>query len=262
MKQKPTVRIAEGELILPALHFIYLSENGSLDTTMLQQQLRQLMHPVGEDSKILSGRQDDKFSQKVRNLVSHRTLDKKNYAKYKKDKIWITKEGVKYLKQNIETINYIVESGKFNWNDKEAVLNAVQNEPKKRPEYFAETDLIIEGLRTKKEVEVFNRSKKLRDIAIDHYSVGGKIYCDGCKFNFVDFYGELLGKRFIEIHHLKPIFQFEKDDVTKTIEQALPNVAPVCSNCHRMIHKKRDAPLSIPQLRTYIEKNGTFPTGK
>lgn len=32
------------------------------------------MNPSGEDCKILSGRGDDKFSQKVRNLKSHNSL--------------------------------------------------------------------------------------------------------------------------------------------------------------------------------------------
>ena len=36
------------------------------------------MKPNGEDKIILINRTDDKFSQKVRNLKSHKTLEKKN----------------------------------------------------------------------------------------------------------------------------------------------------------------------------------------
>ena len=44
--------------------------------------LRTIMKPNGNDTLLLKGRSDDLFSQKVRNLKSHNTLEKLNFAKY------------------------------------------------------------------------------------------------------------------------------------------------------------------------------------
>ena len=40
-------------------------------------------------------------------------------------------------------------------------------------------------------------------------------------FNFSDFYGKNIGDSFIEIHHIKPIFKFKQDDLSKTLKQAI-----------------------------------------
>ncbi|MBI5237269.1 MAG: hypothetical protein HY887_02465 [Deltaproteobacteria bacterium] len=43
-----------------------------------------------------------------------------------------------------------------------------------------------------------------------------------------------------------------------TIEKALRNVIPVCSNCHRIIHRDRAKPLELAVLKKYIDENGIF----
>ncbi len=73
-------RITERELILPALFLINLRKG--ITTSDLIAELTDLMHPSGEDAEILDGRKDSKFSQKVRNLVSHNTLERLGYATY------------------------------------------------------------------------------------------------------------------------------------------------------------------------------------
>lgn len=73
--------ISETELILPSLLMMYLN-NGIITTSELIAKLRDVLNPQGEDLKILEGRNDDKFSQKVRNLTAHRTLERYEYAKY------------------------------------------------------------------------------------------------------------------------------------------------------------------------------------
>lgn len=61
--------------------------------------------PVGEDAQIIDGRHDTKFSQKVRNLVSHReggaSMFTKGYAIYhpESESIEITDEGRAFLDQ-------------------------------------------------------------------------------------------------------------------------------------------------------------------
>lgn len=48
---------------------------------MLIEKLTNIFDPSGEDLEILDGRSDTKFSQKVRNLKSHKTIKEKGYAK-------------------------------------------------------------------------------------------------------------------------------------------------------------------------------------
>jgi hypothetical protein len=64
--------IAEKEFLLPTLRLASLSPGGQVKTHNLIQALENIFQPTGEDAKILHGRSDTKFSQKVRNLVSHR----------------------------------------------------------------------------------------------------------------------------------------------------------------------------------------------
>ncbi|QNS16024.1 hypothetical protein [Mannheimia bovis] len=45
-----------------------------ITTTELIRELEELMNPTGNDADILCGRNDSKFSQKVRNLVSHKNI--------------------------------------------------------------------------------------------------------------------------------------------------------------------------------------------
>lgn len=62
----------ESEIAVYALEVI--KQNPGIRTSGLIQKLREIMKPNGEDLEILSGRNDDKFSQKVRNLKSHNSL--------------------------------------------------------------------------------------------------------------------------------------------------------------------------------------------
>ena len=59
------------------------------------------------------------------------------------------------------------------------------------------------------------------------------ISCDCCSFEFKSFYGEKYGAPCIEIHHMKPIFQYAGVSITQTIDDALANLLPVCPNCIR-----------------------------
>ncbi len=70
-------RYTEEELIDPSLFEIY-KRGGKITTSDLIKSLTKELNPQGEDSEILFGRKDTRFSQKVRNLVSH----KKIYPKY------------------------------------------------------------------------------------------------------------------------------------------------------------------------------------
>lgn len=75
----------------------------------------------------------------------------------------------------------------------------------------------------------YERKPLLRAKAIMFH---GKV-CKACNFDFEKVYGEL-GVNFIEVHHLVPLssykeFKFVNPERDMTV---------LCSNCHRMIHRK------------------------
>lgn len=61
-----------------------------------------------------------------------------------------------------------------------------------------------------------------------------KLECQCCGFDFEANYGEL-GREFIEAHHTKPVSELHQDG-EKTQKE---DIALVCANCHRMLHRKR-----------------------
>ena len=62
------------------------------------------------------------------------------------------------------------------------------------------------------------------------------------------------GKGFIEIHHEKPICQYDENGTEVFISEAIKYVKPLCANCHRMIHRKKNNPITIDELKNIIKK--------
>lgn len=90
----------------------------------------------------------------------------------------------------------------------------------------------------------YERNNKNRDAAIKIH--GTK--CRVCGFDFYEFYGDL-GKNYIEVHHIKPLFKDENEVIINPKEDLIT----VCSNCHRMIHRRKDNILSPEELKNIIE---------
>ncbi len=76
-------------------------------------------------------------------------------------------------------------------------------------------------------------------------SKNGKLACEVCDFDFVDTYGDL-GLNFAECHHLVPLSELKSITNTKTSDLAI-----VCSNCHRMLHREPTV-RSIEDLRNTV----------
>ena len=71
--------------------------------------------------------------------------------------------------------------------------------------------------------------------------------CNICGFNFEAVYGKR-GADYIEVHHIKPISTFEEEQhVDPKID-----LTTVCSNCHRMIHRRPDDVLSIEAIKLLL----------
>lgn len=252
-------RITEVELILPSLYLMSLN-NGRATTSDLIQNLRTIMKPTGEDIAILAGRNDDKFSQKVRNLRAHGTFERFGYAEYhgnaKRGYVEITDLGNQHLKQNQNILTYLLIND-FSYSDlKDNLVKIEINKNRQQVEVFDENIVIREGIKKITEVASFEQSQKLRHFAIQYYSKNNRISCNCCSFNFEDYYGSELGKDFIEIHHTKPIFKYENEDMESTLLKAVKNLMPVCSNCHRIIHRNWLKPLNIQVLIKNINENG------
>jgi hypothetical protein len=89
-----------------------------------------------------------------------------------------------------------------------------------------------------------------RDIILQakatRYKETKKLECEVCQTDFFKIYGEL-GNGFIEAHHKIPVAKL--DGTTKTL---VTDLALVCSNCHRMLH--RSGGRSVEELRELIER--------
>ena len=73
----------------------------------------------------------------------------------------------------------------------------------------------------------------------------GELRCEACGFNFSEAYGAH-GIDFIECHHTLPLSSLRPGIRTRLVDLSL-----VCSNCHRMIHRR--APwLTMKQLSSIV----------
>jgi 5-methylcytosine-specific restriction protein A len=73
--------------------------------------------------------------------------------------------------------------------------------------------------------------------------------CQACDLEFEKRYG-VMGKGFIEAHHLKPISTLE-EGVAVTYDAAA-DFAVLCANCHRMIHRSDD-PSNLNKFRLMVQ---------
>lgn len=92
----------------------------------------------------------------------------------------------------------------------------------------------------------YERNPKLREIAVKLH--GYK--CKACSFDFEATYGTL-GNRFIEVHHIKPLYTL-KGEVEVNPQTDL---VPLCANCHRIVHRKRNEIITIEELKKMLTSN-------
>ncbi|MDZ4657031.1 MAG: HNH endonuclease [Bythopirellula sp.] len=110
---------------------------------------------------------------------------------------------------------------------------------------ISDQDLRPEGGKKTRQAIASERDPRLRALAIKYH----RLKCMACKFDFEAVYGER-GKDFIEVHHNKPLGERAKPELT----DYRTDLDVVCSNCHRMIHRKKDSLLTVQELREIIEE--------
>jgi predicted HNH restriction endonuclease len=74
----------------------------------------------------------------------------------------------------------------------------------------------------------------------------GKLQCEVCEVDFTQIYG-LMGTGFIEAHHVKPVSTIHGEEKTK-----ISNLALVCSNCHRMLHRGNHL-FNVKELKKIVD---------
>jgi 5-methylcytosine-specific restriction endonuclease McrA len=73
--------------------------------------------------------------------------------------------------------------------------------------------------------------------------------CQVCGFRFEDAYGKL-GNEFAEAHHLVPLARLKENVRTK-----IEDLATVCANCHRMLHRMAGKRDDIIKLRAKLNNH-------
>ncbi len=230
----------ERDLIIPALQVI--KEEPGIHTSDLIKKLEKILKPTGHNGELLPGRQDTHFSQKVRNLKSHDTLERMGAVIYDDGHWTITEKGEEYLDEGPK----VLESLEWQGIKKEEITEDIED--------FSKI-IIEEGAVAWRKTEQRQRSATLKKKAIEDFKNKNenRLFCMACSFNFGETYGEW-GEGFIEIHHLKPISTMDLEGDLVTLEKALQKVVPLCSNCHRMVHRKKGKMLSLDDLKELLKK--------
>jgi len=99
-----------------------------------------------------------------------------------------------------------------------------------------------EGLKKVRYTAYYERNPIYRQKALEIHGYT----CMACGFNFEKSYGEL-GKKFIHVHHNKPISQTGRTKINPEKDMSV-----LCPNCHSMIHRKKNETLSIDELKKII----------
>lgn len=122
----------------------------------------------------------------------------------------------------------------------------VRRNPTWQPEPIDLTDLpeleqsAIEGRRITVEHLRYERSSKL--VAEKKRSVE-PLRCEVCSFDFAETYGEL-GAGVCEVHHRDPLHTGQR-------ETTLSDLAVLCANCHRILHRSGT---SVSALKLLVER--------
>jgi len=145
----------------------------------------------------------------------------------------LDKEVFEEFSNDLPGLKRIAEQIRSSINDPElsSKLNKVEDDEN------TDGDSVKEGQVLYKMHKVRERDRKIIDKKKKKvFKETGRLACEACDLDFQETYGDL-GAGFIECHHLVPLYLFEVSKETK-----LEDLALLCSNCHRMIH--RDSSIS------------------
>lgn len=177
----------------------------------------------------LKGRTDDK-------IINHSKEGNEILVFYRERKNEYSNYAFKYLGRFRYISHYGYQPRKFSLQALDIPLDDAEKIDTVKEDEFTEGE---EKTRIQTNYE---RNPKLRAEALKYH--GAK--CIACGFDFYEKYGEH-GEGFIEIHHLYPLSSYEG----KEIVNPKTDMVPLCSNCHRMVHRNKKL-LSIEELKNII----------
>lgn len=90
--------LSENQLIIPALLAMYESPNYEIQTSDLIDHISSQFSLDGQDLSLLLNRNDEKYTQIVRNLKSHKTLLELGHVVEIPGGFRLTKAGIKFLR--------------------------------------------------------------------------------------------------------------------------------------------------------------------
>lgn len=91
------------------------------------------------------------------------------------------------------------------------------------------------------------RNRHLVALAKQLWLRNGELRCSICSFSFSVAYGET-GDGYIEAHHTTPVSQLSENTIVRPTD-----LAPVCSNCHGIIHRHQPW-LTIEQMQVIVAR--------
>lgn len=183
---------------------------------------------------------DPKYSKGFQSMgiLHHLGIKKEHKAIFKDLTIDVAIQSM--LEQDEEGFKKIIESLKrYNdWNLYEEIKLDIDSEEAENNSEFSSSSYEnrAEGKLKYYYGKKYERDPKNRAAAIMYHGTVCKI----CGFNFEAYYGSR-GRGYIEIHHIHPLNTIGKE----VIIDPKKDLIPVCSNCHRMIHRRMDYVLSI-----------------
>ena len=158
-------------------------------------------------------------------------------------------------KQNLEKVDWIWLVQDFHLFVQREILEpnykGKSEDYKTTPDFEIKDDEIKEGRkRLVTHIQYERNPSLIKEKKDKAFQKNKMLNCEVCGFSFLYTYGEV-GIGFIEAHHIKPLSEREgeEEEVTKVKDLAL-----VCSNCHKMLHKG-DPAYSIEELKDKISRN-------
>lgn len=123
-------------------------------------------------------------------------------------------------------------------------IHLPDEEPSTSSQDQDEEQLRIEGRLTEAKILRRQRNRAARQKCMED----AKYICYVCGFNFEKVYGAI-GKEFIEVHHTKPMATYDDEHPIPQSE-----LCALCSNCHSMVHRKREV-IDVDDLKRMYEEN-------
>lgn len=103
-------------------------------------------------------------------------------------------------------------------------------------------------------LEIDRDSRIVADAKVGWAAADARLPCECCQLSFADLYGPR-GDGYIQAHHRVPLYRLGPETVLTKVE----DLAPVCANCHAMLH--REPFMSIGELQSLVLARRAADTG-